>query len=65
MTRAAALKSKATEASRRRTKAKLDAWILTEGPGAKKRAVKARTSSSPGGVASEVQAGSPGQVLEL
>ena len=69
VTRAAALKDKATETLKRRTKAKLDAWILTEGPKAKKRVVSGLPSSSPGVVAPEVQAGvvagPPGQVMEL
>jgi hypothetical protein len=35
VTRAAGLKSKATEAFRRRPKAKLDVWVLARGPGVK------------------------------
>ena len=50
VTRAAGLKSKATEACRRRAKAKLDVWVLAKGPGAKKRAIKVDP---------------PGQALEL
>ena len=50
MTRATGLKSKATEACRRRARAKLDVWVLAKGPGARKRAVKVDP---------------PGQALEL
>ena len=68
MTRAAALKEKAAMAFKRRNKAKLDAWILTEGPHAKSR-VAGGLPSSPEIVTPEVQAGAvsepPGQGVEL
>ena len=56
VTRAAALKERAAKALKRRNRARLEAWILTEGPQARRRLVGG-LPSSPRIVTPEVQAG--------
>ena len=71
VTRAAALKERAAKALKRRNRARLEAWILTEGPQARRR-LAGGLPSSPRIVTPKVQAGAvlgqippPGQDAEL